>query len=173
MVYSNPAMQQMFGMRSNKNREFAELFLHGAIRRGVTLFFSVGAILIARSALQTLIARKTARPIPLPSPQDIDKPSVGALAGLSVPVGWLVIYYAAMFASPVLAFRWYFLPPWPIFCAVAALGEPACERDLVDRTAARTISENSRLSVLAIACVLAFSLLRMNASAAQHRSTAI
>jgi hypothetical protein len=163
VVYSNPAMQQMFGMRSNKHREFADLFVHGAIRTGVTVFFAVGTLPIARAASHALMARKTAQRASLPRREYIEMHGIGALAGLMVPVAWLAIYYAAMFASPVLAFRWYFLPPWPIFCAVAGLGAGEAVSAVVDRTGLFSESVKLRLTVAAIVCVLTFSLLRMNA----------
>ncbi len=50
-------------------------------------------------------------------------------AGFSLPLGrlgfpllWLLIYYGAMFVSRVPPFAWYFLPPWPLFLGIAALG---------------------------------------------------
>jgi hypothetical protein len=41
---------------------------------------------------------------------------------LLVPLWWMVIYYGTMLASPVPAFSWYFLPPWPLYLITAALG---------------------------------------------------
>ena len=53
---------------------------------------------------------------PTPSPS---RKNVGVLA---VPLVWLLLYYGTMFTSHVPAFAWYFLPPWPLFLGIAALG---------------------------------------------------
>ena len=51
------------------------------------------------------------------------KPEVSAtLALLALPAAWMLLYYGAMLTSRVPAFAWYFLPPWPLFTALAALG---------------------------------------------------
>lgn len=42
--------------------------------------------------------------------------------GLLVALGWLTVYYGTMFVSSVPAFGWYFLPPWPLYLFLAALG---------------------------------------------------
>jgi hypothetical protein len=41
---------------------------------------------------------------------------------LIVPLLWLLLYYGAMWTSRVPPFAWYFLPPWPLFLAVAGTG---------------------------------------------------
>lgn len=41
---------------------------------------------------------------------------------LLVPLCWVGIYYGTMLASPVPAFSWYFLPPWPLYLITSALG---------------------------------------------------
>ena len=43
-------------------------------------------------------------------------------AALAAPALWLLIYYATMFQSRVPPFAWYFLPPWPLYLLIAALG---------------------------------------------------
>jgi hypothetical protein len=41
---------------------------------------------------------------------------------LVIPLLWLLLYYGTMLTSHVPAFPWYFLPPWPLFIVIAALG---------------------------------------------------
>src|SRR5579875_3863106 len=41
---------------------------------------------------------------------------------LLIPLGWMAIYYGTMLGSPVPAFSWYFLPPWPLYLMTAAFG---------------------------------------------------
>jgi hypothetical protein len=43
-------------------------------------------------------------------------------AAFTAPVAWLGIYYLTMFSSRVPPFPWYFLPPWPLYLLIAALG---------------------------------------------------
>ena len=72
---------------------FATQFISGAFQKLLTLLFLVGAFLTPR----------------------LHK-------GLGVPLLWLLLYYGVMLTSRVPAFAWYFLPPWPLFLGIAALG---------------------------------------------------
>jgi hypothetical protein len=44
---------------------------------------------------------------------------------LGLPILWLLLYYGTMLTSHVPAFPWYFLPPWPLYLALAGLGGQA------------------------------------------------
>ena len=75
----------------------------------------------ARSQADTaaLSEGRTQRKTDSPSPYE------GEGAGgevLFVPLLWLLIYYGTMLTSHVPAFAWYFLPPWPVYLGIAALG---------------------------------------------------
>ena len=41
---------------------------------------------------------------------------------LFLPLVWLLFYYGVLLRSPVPAFYWYFLPPYPLYFGFAALG---------------------------------------------------
>ncbi len=73
---------------------FATQFVSGWLQRTLSLLFVVGAI-------QVTLQRRTQ---------------------LLTPLLWLLLYYGVMLTSHVPAFGWYFLPPWPLYLALAALG---------------------------------------------------
>jgi hypothetical protein len=54
----------------------------------------------------------------LPPPPSLESDEGRLLA----PLLWLLLYYGAMWTSRVPPFAWYFLPPWPLFLAVAGIG---------------------------------------------------
>jgi hypothetical protein len=75
---------------------FAAQFTSGAFQHAVTALFTLGMVSLIRDY-------REAHP-------------------LRVPLLWLILYYGTMLTSHVPAFAWYFLPPWPLFLCVAALG---------------------------------------------------
>lgn len=87
---------------------FRNQFLLGWPQRIVSLLFLFGAGLIVVSVVRSIVRRKPER-----------------LWLLAVPALWLILYYGAMLVSHVPAFPWYFLPPWPLFLAVAMLAASA------------------------------------------------
>jgi hypothetical protein len=48
---------------------------------------------------------------------------------------WFVLYHLAILASraPVEAFGWYFVPPYPVYCAAVGLGLHAAWRFMIER----------------------------------------
>jgi hypothetical protein len=73
---------------------FSTQFVTGELQKALTLLFVIGAVHVVRR-------------------RD---------ANLAVPLLWLLLYYGIMLTSHVPAFGWYFLPPWPIYLALATLG---------------------------------------------------
>ncbi|HZP82990.1 MAG TPA: hypothetical protein VFB21_15225, partial [Chthonomonadaceae bacterium] len=59
---------------------------------------------------------------PFPSEERAGREGGRGVRSLGLPLLWLLIYYGTMLASRVPAFPWYFLPPWPLFLGIAALG---------------------------------------------------
>lgn len=91
---------------------FVTQFLGGWFQTLLTLLFLVGSAGICVSVYQ-LLAPKMNHPLIEPS---------GPPAQLFIPLLWLLIYYGTMLTSHVPAFAWYFLPPWPVYLGIAALG---------------------------------------------------
>lgn len=82
-------------------------------------------------------------------------PAAGS-AALAAPLVWLLVYYAAMFTSKVPPFAWYFLPPWPLFLGIAALGAAWIGSQAAARMPTSMAAAASRVWALALAgCVLA------------------
>jgi hypothetical protein len=73
---------------------FATQFVNGSLQKGLSLLFLIGAA-------DTIRRRDWS---------------------LGLPLLWLLLYYGTMLTSHVPAFGWYFLPPWPLYLALAALG---------------------------------------------------
>jgi hypothetical protein len=80
---------------------FHAQFLLGFFQRAVTLLALVGFV-------RVIAARWM--------PADVK------LCRMAVPIAWMIVYYGTMFASPVPAFAWYFLPPWPVVLLSATIG---------------------------------------------------
>ncbi len=107
--------------RSMIVESFARQFLIGWVQRVVTLLFLAGAAGIILTFFQAL------RPIwrtKLPATREVSahRRWTGGEARLIAPLLWLLLYYGAMYLSNVPAFPWYFLPPWPLFLAIGAVG---------------------------------------------------
>jgi hypothetical protein len=96
---------------AQKLDQFRRQFAGGPAQIAVTLFALVGAWRVLAAAI--LRAR---------GKDDLARPDLSVLAA---PLSWLAIYYGAMLASRVVVFPWYFLPPWPLFLALSALGAAA------------------------------------------------
>ncbi len=121
---------------------FATQFWSGWVQRAITLLFVLGAarILLAFPTLFRRRAPEDAPPRPpnsggSPDQRDLFTPQTWGAGGaysqkeaqqelgvLAAPLLWLVVYYGTMLTSHVPAFAWYFLPPWPLFLGLAALG---------------------------------------------------
>ncbi|HEV2474839.1 MAG TPA: hypothetical protein VGS41_19335, partial [Chthonomonadales bacterium] len=100
---------------------FRVQFVSGWMQRALTILFLAGSIVVVRS-------KRCLAPALL----------------------WLLIYYAVMLTSHVPAFPWYFLPPWPMFLGVAALGGDGIVRAVVKPDALRKVSAPAGAAALAL-----------------------
>src|SRR5262249_38206407 len=97
-------------------------FTTGWFQRGVTLLFVLGAARIFFALRPFAPSPNTANAVDIETaspPVAVERPNLGLLAA---PLLWLLLYYGTMLTSHVPAFPWYFLPPWPLFLGIAALG---------------------------------------------------
>jgi hypothetical protein len=106
---------------------FATQFLTGWFQRGITLLFVLGAarILWPLSLPPSPKGKGESSGASVPSPLPFRGRVGGEAEGVGVlvaPLLWLLIYYGTMLTSHVPPFAWYFLPPWPLFLGIAALG---------------------------------------------------
>jgi len=90
---------------------------------------------------------------------------------LAAPLVWLLVYYAAMLVSKVIAFGWYFMPPLPVWYIVAALGVA----EIVRRFAALRREPAFAASMALLAMGLAWHLrsIERDISAAQRTEDAV
>lgn len=96
------------------NREsFLTQFVHGGFQKALSVLGLIGIGTVAAAVRSAITGRKRGEA----------QPSASSTLGLlALPISWMLLYYGAMLTTRVPAFGWYFLPPWPLFMALAALG---------------------------------------------------
>jgi len=137
------------------NREiFSSQFVQGGFQKALSLLALLGMGTILAAVRSGILQRKDGKNAPCPSSS--------ALGLLALPVGWMLLYYGAMLTSRVPAFGWYFLPPWPLVMALAALGADTLSARLLHSRP--TFASSLRFflfSVALLACTAVLGLLHL------------
>ncbi len=97
------------------NREiFGAQFVQGGFQKTLSLLTLLGIGIVVGAVRSAILRSK--------KPQTVPSSPSASLGLFALPIGWMLLYYGAMLTSRVPAFGWYFLPPWPLVMALAALG---------------------------------------------------
>jgi hypothetical protein len=111
-VYGHQQEAPVVMMTASNHADFFRLFAQNWMQRGILALFVLGAATVFSPQ------RTQGREAPRGENRDLLSSSLV----FRVTLVWLLAYYGTMFTSHVMMFGWYFLPPFPLYACVAALG---------------------------------------------------
>src|SRR5579871_593515 len=170
-AYGHPTLTPAKSISAVNRANFLNLFAQGWIQRGVSALFLVGVWgILSPQRTQRDTERREKQENDPQITADYRRlqtrgvnvfrkeetvsffslcPSVSSVvksSPLVAPLLWLLLYFGVMFFAWVPTFRWYFLPPMPLFLVIAAVGAGRLVSGRVGQGIARVMAQRQRLA---------------------------